>query len=332
MLLASAPLREWSLLSSWPTSRAQHRSLCQGDPTGRKNLSLLYTPIQGICQGQRSYLVIQTCNSPYLVIQTNNCHTCVNHRSHQTTMKNTNQKTYSLCIPTRKWTPPKSASYTSSMAGPRIIPPQEANYDNYMTHDLSLSKELIISSTNRRGHQKHRTSATRMSSFQPTKQFQDWVSKFITYCFVWSIEYVKRCHSTLPNTQPTRGTKIVLVCWTRTVASQIMPSVNHHVARASCWTSIIGLSQCDAEHPTYRTSELHHSKNNVNVPCGTEADPMLPDIDYQRHQITMLDPSHKAATARYQVFLTDIRQKSRPHHCYQSIMPDTIHQTATAQC
>ena len=103
-----------------------------------------------------------------------------------------------------------------------------------------------------------------------------------------------------------------------------MPSANYQVARASCWTSIIGLSQCDAEHPTYRTSELHHFKYNDNIPQGSEAELMLPDIDYQHHRITMLDPSHKAATARCQVFLTDIRQKNRPHHCYQSIMPDTI--------
>jgi len=103
-----------------------------------------------------------------------------------------------------------------------------------------------------------------------------------------------------------------------------MPSAKHHVARASCWTLIIGLSQCDAEHPTYRTSERRHSKNNVNVPRGAEAELMLPDIGYQPHQITMLDPSQEAATARCQVFLTDIRQKNRPHHCYQSIMPDTI--------
>jgi len=110
-----------------------------------------------------------------------------------------------------------------------------------------------------------------------------------------------------------------------------MPSAKHHVARASCWTLIIGLSQCDAEHPTYRTSERRHSKNNVNVPRGAEAELILPDIDYQPHRITMLDPSHKAATARCQAFLTDIRQKNRPHHCYQSIMPDAIHQIATAQ-
>jgi len=36
MLLASAPSREWSLLSSRPTSRAHDKSLCQGDPTGRE--------------------------------------------------------------------------------------------------------------------------------------------------------------------------------------------------------------------------------------------------------------------------------------------------------
>jgi len=36
MLLASTPFREWSLLSSQPTSRAHNRSLCQGDPTGRE--------------------------------------------------------------------------------------------------------------------------------------------------------------------------------------------------------------------------------------------------------------------------------------------------------
>ena len=36
MLLASAPFREWSLLSSRPTSRAHDRSLCQGNPTGRE--------------------------------------------------------------------------------------------------------------------------------------------------------------------------------------------------------------------------------------------------------------------------------------------------------
>ena len=36
MLLASAPFREWSLLSSRPTSRAHNRSLCQGNPTGRE--------------------------------------------------------------------------------------------------------------------------------------------------------------------------------------------------------------------------------------------------------------------------------------------------------
>ena len=39
MLLASAPLREWSLLGSRPTSRAHHRSLRQGDPIGRTNLT-----------------------------------------------------------------------------------------------------------------------------------------------------------------------------------------------------------------------------------------------------------------------------------------------------
>ena len=36
MLLASAPFREWSLLSSRPTSRAHDRSLRQGNPTGRE--------------------------------------------------------------------------------------------------------------------------------------------------------------------------------------------------------------------------------------------------------------------------------------------------------
>ena len=36
MLLASAPLRQWSLLSSRPTSRAHNRSLRQGNPTGRE--------------------------------------------------------------------------------------------------------------------------------------------------------------------------------------------------------------------------------------------------------------------------------------------------------
>jgi len=36
MLLASAPFREWSLLSSRPTSRAHNRSLRQGNPTGRE--------------------------------------------------------------------------------------------------------------------------------------------------------------------------------------------------------------------------------------------------------------------------------------------------------
>ena len=36
MLLASAPFKEWSLLSSRPTSRAHNRSLCQGDPIGRE--------------------------------------------------------------------------------------------------------------------------------------------------------------------------------------------------------------------------------------------------------------------------------------------------------
>ena len=39
MLLASAPLREWSLLSSRPTSRAHDRSLRQGDPTRRTKLT-----------------------------------------------------------------------------------------------------------------------------------------------------------------------------------------------------------------------------------------------------------------------------------------------------
>ena len=172
------------------------------------------------------------------------------------------------------------------------------------------------------------TSTIRKSSSQPTKQFQHWVSKFITYRFVWSIEYVKHCHSTLPNTQPTRGYKD---CVSMLTTHRPIASANHHVARAPCCTSIIGLSQCDAEHPTYRTSELHHSKYNVNVPRGAEAELILPDIDYQPHRITMLDPSHKAATARCQAFLTDIRQKNRPHHCYQSIMPDAIHQIATAQ-
>jgi len=36
MLLASAPVREWSLLSSRPTSRAHDRSLYQGNPTERE--------------------------------------------------------------------------------------------------------------------------------------------------------------------------------------------------------------------------------------------------------------------------------------------------------
>jgi len=39
MLLASAPLQEWSLLSSRPTSRAHDRSLRQSDPTGRTKLT-----------------------------------------------------------------------------------------------------------------------------------------------------------------------------------------------------------------------------------------------------------------------------------------------------
>ena len=39
MLLASALSREWSLLSSRPTSRAHDRSLCQGDPTRRTKLT-----------------------------------------------------------------------------------------------------------------------------------------------------------------------------------------------------------------------------------------------------------------------------------------------------
>jgi len=39
MLLASAPLWEWSLLSSRPTSRAHDRSLHQGDPTRRTKLT-----------------------------------------------------------------------------------------------------------------------------------------------------------------------------------------------------------------------------------------------------------------------------------------------------
>jgi len=39
MLLASAPLWKWSLLSSRPTSRAHDGSLRQGDPTGRRKLT-----------------------------------------------------------------------------------------------------------------------------------------------------------------------------------------------------------------------------------------------------------------------------------------------------
>ena len=39
MLLASAPLREWSLLSSRPMSGVHDRSLRQGDPTGRTKLT-----------------------------------------------------------------------------------------------------------------------------------------------------------------------------------------------------------------------------------------------------------------------------------------------------
>jgi len=50
MLLASAPFQERSLLSSRPTSRAHDRSLCQGDPTGRKIL----TTHQGIASSHRT--------------------------------------------------------------------------------------------------------------------------------------------------------------------------------------------------------------------------------------------------------------------------------------
>lgn len=40
MLLASAPSREWSLLSSRPTTRAHDKSLCQDDSTGREETCL----------------------------------------------------------------------------------------------------------------------------------------------------------------------------------------------------------------------------------------------------------------------------------------------------
>ena len=45
MLLASAPLREWSLLGSRPTSRAHDGPLRQGDPTGRTKLTTHLAPI-----------------------------------------------------------------------------------------------------------------------------------------------------------------------------------------------------------------------------------------------------------------------------------------------
>jgi len=124
-------------------------------------------------------------------------------------MKNTNQckDLQSVIFLRGNEHPPNSAlCTTSTMAGPCIITPNTLQETKYMTHNPSPSKELMIPFTDHRGRQKRRTTSTiRMSSFQPTKQLQDCVSKLTTHWFVWSIIfYAKRCHSTLANIQPTR--------------------------------------------------------------------------------------------------------------------------------
>jgi len=72
MLLASAPSREWSLLSSRPTSRAHDKPLCQGDPTGRE--AVLYRSTLHERRKLATYLghwpILEVlCSSSLLVVQ-----------------------------------------------------------------------------------------------------------------------------------------------------------------------------------------------------------------------------------------------------------------------
>jgi len=63
MLLASAPLRKWSLLSSRPTSRAHDGSLRQGDPTGRRKLTThlgsIHSPDRPLIQHPSTHQITQ---------------------------------------------------------------------------------------------------------------------------------------------------------------------------------------------------------------------------------------------------------------------------------
>jgi len=163
-----------------------------------------------------------------------------------------------------------------------------------------------------------------MLGFQPTKQFQDCVSKLITHRLVRSIIFYTKEHLTY---------KVVPSCISKLTTHHRVQSITDYAKRQSSGVQSMML---DTNHwsttvrcwTLERRQSLIISNYNVNAPHGSEDETNAArHHNHQYHQITMLDASYQAATTRCQALHS--RQVSQ---CRQSMMPDAIQQAAAAQC